>query len=188
MGFCFICWPNFISSSYSISLRLHFSYTSFWTLRTIVVILPVIMFSYWAEADLRTDSCSKLKSVFSQVRFYEIRLEIVRFCWRSNRDLLISMIFSENVGLAKKAFEISLFLVFRNFLYLTFFFQIENILVTVYDLKKVMLVIILNKVDSCIQSDSPTTSVDTESYLPSALSCFFIFSEYTLTIPCAEMV
>jgi len=39
--------------------------------------------------------------------------------------------FSEKVGLAKKALEMSLFLVLRNFLYLTFFFQIENILVTV---------------------------------------------------------
>jgi len=74
--------------------------------------------------------------------------------------------FYENVGLARKAFEISFFLVFKNFLYRTFFFHILKILVTVYDLKKLIFVMMLNKVDSCIQSDRPTTSVEALSYLP----------------------
>ena len=76
------------------------------------------------------------------------------------------MMFSEKVGFERNAFEISLFLVLRNFLYRTFFFQILKILVTVYDLKKLILVIMLNKVDSCIQSERPTTSVEAMSYFP----------------------
>ena len=148
-----------------------------------LVIFPVIMFSYWVEAAFLTAYCSKLKSVFYQVLFSDILLEIVLFCCKSNKDRLISIIFSEKVGLAKNALEISFFLVLRNFLYRTFFFQIVKILVTVYDLKKLILVMMLNRVDSCIQSERPTTSVEALSSLPSALSCFFIFYEKTLTIP-----
>lgn len=125
-----------------------------------------MIFSYWVEAAFLTAYCSKLKSVFYQVLFSEILLEMVLFCCRSNNDRLIYMMFSEKVGFERNAFEISLFLVLRNFLYRTFFFQILKILVTVYDLKKLMLVIMLNKVDSCIQSERPTTSVEAMSYFP----------------------
>lgn len=92
------------------------------------------------------------------------------------------------MGLARKALEMSFFLVLRNFLYRTFFFQMLKILVSVYDLKKLMLVMMLKRVDSCIQSERPTTSVEAMSSFPSALSCFFIFYEKTLTIPWAEIV
>ena len=81
-----------------------------------LVILPVMMVSYWLEAVFLTDYCSKLKSVFSQVLFYEILEEMVLFCCRSKRERLISMMFSEKVGLARKALEMSFLRVLRNFL------------------------------------------------------------------------